>query len=121
MYGGSECYVLKVYVIVTLILCMLLIYCSHLLYVLNYVFFFFQAEDGIRDIGVTGVQTCALPICRLRLDRRGRGRRERAQVDLHARLGPRRRPRRGQALLRVAGRPGPARQARGREDRKSVV
>src|SRR3712207_8075963 len=26
-------------------------------------FVFFQAEDGIRDIGVTGVQTCALPIC----------------------------------------------------------
>src|SRR5438445_4031184 len=26
-------------------------------------YFFFQAEDGIRDIGVTGVQTCALPIC----------------------------------------------------------
>src|SRR3712207_9139895 len=25
-------------------------------------FFFFQAEDGIRNIGVTGVQTCALPI-----------------------------------------------------------
>src|SRR5476649_3002416 len=25
-------------------------------------FFFFQAEDGIRDHGVTGVQTCALPI-----------------------------------------------------------
>src|SRR3712207_4536526 len=25
--------------------------------------FFFQAEDGIRYIGVTGVQTCALPIC----------------------------------------------------------
>src|SRR3712207_8755042 len=25
-------------------------------------FFFFQAEDGIRDIDVTGVQTCALPI-----------------------------------------------------------
>ena len=25
--------------------------------------FFFQAGDGIRDIGVTGVQTCALPIC----------------------------------------------------------
>src|SRR3712207_8855678 len=24
--------------------------------------FFFQAEDGIRDVGVTGVQTCALPI-----------------------------------------------------------
>src|SRR5690625_7918200 len=27
------------------------------------VFFFFQAEDGIRDGHVTGVQTCALPIC----------------------------------------------------------
>src|SRR5207248_4598258 len=26
-------------------------------------FFFFQAEDGIRDRTVTGVQTCALPIC----------------------------------------------------------
>ena len=29
-------------------------------------FFFFQAEDGIRDIGVTGVQTCALPICEVK-------------------------------------------------------
>src|SRR3712207_7895542 len=50
-------------------------------------FFFFQAEDGIRDIGVTGVQTCALPIsdgwgarpwrgCRPRTPRpRGAGRR----------------------------------------------
>src|SRR2546429_9381151 len=28
------------------------------------VYFFFQAEDGIRDVAVTGVQTCALPICR---------------------------------------------------------
>src|SRR5690349_22172499 len=27
------------------------------------VHFFFQAEDGIRDLYVTGVQTCALPIC----------------------------------------------------------
>src|SRR3712207_8108544 len=31
--------------------CIMLVFC-----------FFFQAEDGIRDIGVTGVQTCALPI-----------------------------------------------------------
>src|SRR5256886_11167288 len=34
--------------------------------------FFFQAEDGIRDLTVTGVQTCALPIWgggRVRLDR----------------------------------------------------
>src|SRR2546429_7139598 len=28
-----------------------------------FIFFFFQAEDGIRDVAVTGVQTCALPIC----------------------------------------------------------
>src|SRR3712207_7364664 len=31
-------------------------------YLSRYELFFFQAEDGIRDIGVTGVQTCALPI-----------------------------------------------------------
>src|SRR2546429_327697 len=30
-------------------------------------FFFFQAEDGIRDVAVTGVQTCALPILALLL------------------------------------------------------
>src|SRR5690606_40551814 len=28
-----------------------------------FISFFFQAEDGIRDFHVTGVQTCALPIC----------------------------------------------------------
>src|SRR5258707_1478888 len=41
------------------------------LMVLMCIFFFFQAEDGIRDIGVTGVQTCALPICFIfhRIDR----------------------------------------------------
>ena len=32
-----------------------------------YLFFFFQAEDGIRDYKVTGVQTCALPICSVAL------------------------------------------------------
>src|SRR5689334_24659271 len=37
-----------------------------LIYLLRYVFFFFQAEDGIRDGTVTGVQTCALPIFGLR-------------------------------------------------------
>src|SRR3989449_6959683 len=31
---------------------------------MNVCFFFFQAEDGIRDVAVTGVQTCALPISR---------------------------------------------------------
>src|SRR5262249_56592111 len=33
------------------------------LFVVICVVFFFQAEDGIRDWSVTGVQTCALPIC----------------------------------------------------------
>src|SRR3712207_7135490 len=36
-------------------------------------FFFFQAEDGIRDIGVTGVQTCALPISEYAATVAGRG------------------------------------------------
>src|SRR2546429_2919211 len=38
--------------------------------------FFFQAEDGIRDVAVTGVQTCALPIfaaARAAVDARARG------------------------------------------------
>src|SRR5690606_40969724 len=41
-----------------------------------YFFFFFQAEDGIRDFHVTGVQTCALPISRypLRASRSGAAR-----------------------------------------------
>src|SRR5690606_31600252 len=38
------------------------------LLVARWVFFFFQAEDGIRGFHVTGVQTCALPILRLRED-----------------------------------------------------
>src|SRR5699024_11904494 len=39
----------------------------HTLYRIHfaYLFFFFQAEDGIRDRNVTGVQTCALPISHL--------------------------------------------------------
>src|SRR2546430_8328401 len=32
------------------------------------IFFFFQAEDGIRDLTVTGVQTCALPIYATRIN-----------------------------------------------------
>src|SRR5258708_25281819 len=35
------------------------------LHIKSSVFFFFQAEDGIRDDLVTGVQTCALPILKL--------------------------------------------------------
>src|SRR2546422_5922219 len=38
---------------------MQLVYCIHFCV---HFFFFFQAEDGIRDVAVTGVQTCALPI-----------------------------------------------------------
>src|SRR5206468_8464655 len=34
--------------------------------IFRHMVFFFQAEDGIRDLIVTGVQTCALPICRLK-------------------------------------------------------
>src|SRR5207244_10480354 len=37
--------------------------CTTLYCVFYLCFFFFQAEDGIRDDLVTGVQTCALPIC----------------------------------------------------------
>src|SRR6266545_6809133 len=40
------------------------------MYPRSYTFFFFQAEDGIRDKLVTGVQTCALPIC---MGQRGAG------------------------------------------------
>src|SRR5438876_7241515 len=36
---------------------------NHIVLFLFVFFFFFQAEDGIRDGRVTGVQTCALPIC----------------------------------------------------------
>src|SRR2546430_9008578 len=50
------------------------------------IFFFFQAEDGIRDLTVTGVQTCALPIspgaisrCRRARARNTDGRRLRAE------------------------------------------
>src|SRR5215216_3270846 len=41
-------------------------------------FFFFQAEDGIRDDLVTGVQTCALPICA-----RARGTFDGRVIDVH--------------------------------------
>src|SRR3712207_9488157 len=78
-------------------------------------FFFFQAEDGIRDIGVTGVQTCALPICAARRDV--------AVEEEHAAVVGGERRERLAVLRRVAV----ARlavgqvQHRRREDRKSVV
>src|SRR5256885_2401566 len=53
----------------------------------NNVFFFFQAEDGIRDYKVTGVQTCALPICR-RVRRRRRGAEEGVEAEERRQAGP---------------------------------
>src|SRR5439155_17962759 len=55
--------------------------------------FFFQAEDGIRDGHVTGVQTCALPIYaaadgRRRRFARGGRRRSRGPRDMSGRAGP---------------------------------
>src|SRR3989454_485308 len=60
------------------------------------VFFFFQAEDGIRDYKVTGVQTCALPISCARRDARSR------RAALAAARAPRSR-----AAARGPCRPGP--------------
>src|SRR5205807_5523630 len=54
--------------------------CTRVLYVGLFVcfFFFFQAEDGIRDYKVTGVQTCALPIFSPAPGQQRDGRRSRA-------------------------------------------
>src|SRR5438046_7807672 len=51
-------------------------------------FFFFQAEDGIRDWSVTGVQTCALPISTLRqAERLPQGRPRDAELLHQGRFG----------------------------------
>src|SRR5256885_13100497 len=47
----------------------------------EWLFFFFQAEDGIRDYKVTGVQTCALPIFAVEAGRRDDGSAGRGGVD----------------------------------------
>src|SRR5256885_4807122 len=78
-----------------------------------YLFFFFQAEDGIRDYKVTGVQTCALPISRggeLRRrphHREVRGGRARRRAAVRARWSSRRQ--------RAAAGPGRDRGLPGRE------
>src|SRR5437773_4094914 len=59
-------------------------------------FFFFQAEDGIRDRDVTGVQTCALPICDPARRPLPRLPRLRERVSLRGRV---RRARRGDAAV----------------------
>src|SRR2546427_12631976 len=83
---------------------------------MSLLFFFFQAEDGIRDLTVTGVQTCALPIwggtgsagpgpghAARRLSRRARPARRRWAVD----RGRRRRARRIGVLGEVTAAPRP--------------
>src|SRR2546422_2892989 len=55
------------------------------------ILFFFQAEDGIRDVAVTGVQTCALPICGWNVGWNGEG----VAAGPEDRRAARRRPRTG--------------------------
>src|SRR5690554_7689967 len=94
-----------------------------------YFLFFFQAEDGIRDAVVTGVQTCALPISRLAsaavvaqfgVDRAlqvnislADGGLHRLPCALFAQLG--------KLPMEVEGDGGPGKPARYARDRKSVV
>src|SRR2546421_729843 len=53
----------RVSLFLSMALCLLLrLFVFRLLRVQRFSSFFFQAEDGIRDLIVTGVQTCALPI-----------------------------------------------------------
>src|SRR5258708_20948078 len=74
-------------------------WCSVLLVVYLFgLFFFFQAEDGIRDDLVTGVQTCALPIS-------------------DSSLAPPRSPRRRPARLESAASDRPSRRSRSEERR----
>src|SRR5206468_7947531 len=83
-------------------------------------FFFFQAEDGIRDLIVTGVQTCALPISRRasfaarELGRRADRAREIPPRQAQLRLGRQRhyRPSGGRTVQVAVG--------RGHPDRKST-
>src|SRR5207245_4853802 len=69
---------------------------------LSAVVFFFQAEDGIRDATVTGVQTCALPISVRAVRARGRDPGDRPPTIARVQPGPsaRRAPH-----LRLEGRP----------------
>src|SRR2546421_7432177 len=87
----------------------------------SHLIFFFQAEDGIRDLIVTGVQTCALPICLLdplgsKLDPSGSSKRPRQECVYGldgCRRAVKRRPHRDGCSSSV-----PAARS---QDRKSVV
>src|SRR5256884_1981893 len=82
------------------------------------VFFFFQAEDGIRDVAVTGVQTCALPISSLSIRsslwRRRRKRRKARRTTKKRTAAPPRTRRRKTAPRPTKKRKSP------RRDRKST-
>src|SRR5688572_19014659 len=78
-----------------------ILFCFFLFFL--FFFFFFQAEDGIRDLTVTGVQTCALPICGQSLQGRGEDRSTaRHDVDLAGRLERNHLPRALSARFRTA-------------------
>src|SRR5256885_3107321 len=84
-------------------------------------FFFFQAEDGIRDYKVTGVQTCALPIWR---GRAGGQRVPRVHGTAPNRTGmavSRRGERRSRVIAGLRGDTHEGGRAGGPTDRKSVV
>src|SRR2546422_6406731 len=72
-------------------------------------FFFFQAEDGIRDVAVTGVQTCALPIYAATSSKR---RRDRHRSDVSQRLDCPKQPQLVVSIQAVAARNGQAGRAR---------
>src|SRR5688572_32076804 len=55
-----------------------------LFYICFFFVFFFQAEDGIRDLTVTGVQTCALPIYNVGADRYNQALSERRAAAVQA-------------------------------------
>src|SRR2546430_6874051 len=79
------------------------------------IFFFFQAEDGIRDLTVTGVQTCALPISRLRP-----GRREVERSDIEVRDLLRRKQREAPPTTHHAADVVPLIEMRGRSEERRV-
>src|SRR5256884_4453049 len=69
-------------------------------------FFFFQAEDGIRDVAVTGVQTCALPISTVLTST------WRPAVERYGRGGEHRRNRRARLLFTTATTAPPGKEVR---------
>src|SRR5256886_3638801 len=84
------------------------------------IFFFFQAEDGIRDLTVTGVQTCALPISReLQRDHEDTARRDR-EIDRRPGLPWEHRSATATPRLRLT-RTTPTQNGVATADRKSVV